>query len=175
MSKSFTKAELAPRIYAAVDQFGLTPKQAELVLRYLYDEKTSGNKVQSSLLTYNTTNYETARHMADETLRKPTVVTYMQQLLEDADFGVEVRSRLLADIARNATKQIKHIVQRNKDNEIVSTQEITSDVAPSVRLKAIAEANRIDGTLDRTQAAVRIAEREYSAQRKRLLRDAGLE
>ena len=153
---------------------GLTPKQAKLVAHYVADTETVGNKTQSALKAYDTVNHDTARLIATDTLRKPTVRTYMQQLLESLDMGVEVRSKLLGDMAKGTLKTRKKVTQRDRDGTVVATQEIESDVAPSVRLKALAEMNKLDGSTEIAAAEVRIAEREYTAHRKQLLKDAGL-
>ena len=112
--------------------------------------------------------------IARETLRKPMVRSYVQELLEKANFGVEVRASLLADIGHGRTKSNKTLTMRNSAGEITSTQTIESDIPPSVRLRAIAHADKIDGTTDKAGAEVRLAEQEYSTLRKKLLAEAGL-
>ena len=152
----------------------MTRKQSELAVRYITDETAAGNKTESGLLAYNTKNRDTARIMAYETLRKPHVRGYVEELLEKADFGVEVRSSLLSELGHGRVTSTKTLTQRNKSGEIIGTQTIVADVPASVRLKALSEGNKIDGTADKAAAEVRIAEREYTAQRKKLLREAGL-
>lgn len=168
------RAAFALAIARAVEDNGLTPKQAELALRYVLDEDTSGNKTKSALVTYDTESKDTAYNMARETLAKPGVRTYVQQLLEESGFGVEVRSAQIARIGTGNLKTTKVLTHRDKDGEVTGTQEITAEVPASVQLKAIVEANKLEGRHEQAQASIRLAEREYTAQRKKLIKEAGL-
>jgi uncharacterized protein YccT (UPF0319 family) len=160
-------------ISRAMREHGLTPKQAEAVIRYTLDPEVIGNQTQTGLVVYDTINTDVARTLTHEALHKPAAQTYIQQLLEDSGVGVEVRSSILADIATNKARSTKTLTMKNAEGEVTSVQEIEADVPASVRLRAIAHANKIDGTTDTAAATVRIAEAEYSLQRKKLLRDAG--
>ena len=111
--------------------------------------------------------------MAYETLRKPHVKNYVQELLDENGLGIEVRSGLLAQLAHGTTKNKKTLTQHDKSGEIVSIQTIESDVPASVRLRALAHADKIDGTTDKAAAVVRLAEAEYSSLRRKLLKEAG--
>ena len=100
-------------IARAVELHGLTPKQAKLAHEYVNGEH-AGIKVQAALAAYDTTSTENARQMAYETLRKPHVQSYMQQLLEQSGIGDEVRTGLLADIARGKSRSTKTVTHRYK-------------------------------------------------------------
>ena len=166
------KEKLVKMISRGMRDYGLTPKQAETAIRYTLDPDLIGNKTQTALKTYDTTNKDTAIQLATHALSKPKVQTYIQTLLEHAGFDNKVRSELLADIGKGR-KHIKTLTMRNSAGEITGTQEIESVTPDGVRLRAIAHADKIDGTTDTAAATVRVAEQEYSIQRKKLLKEAG--
>lgn len=168
------REKIAADIARGVEEFNLTPMQAKLALRYVLDRDTAGKKTQSGLATYSTESNDVAYHMAHATLRKPHVRTYVQHLLDEAGFGTEVRSGRLARIGMGKLQTKKELVHKNKNGEVVSTQEIISDVPASVQLKAIAEANKVEGRYEQASAEIRIVEREYSTLRKKLMKGAGL-
>ena len=167
------KKDLVRMISAGMREHGLTPKQAETAIRYTLDPDLIGNKTRTALETYNTNDDNIALQLANSALGKPKVQTYIASLLESKGMGIEVRSELLADIATGRTKNTKTLTMRNSAGEVTGTQEIESNTPVSVRLRAIAHADKIDGTTDTAAATVRVAEAEYSIQRNKLLREAG--
>jgi hypothetical protein len=123
---------------------------------------------------YDTKSPKAAIECADTALSKVGVQTYIEELLSGAGLSQQVRTGILADLARGQVVTTKRITQRDKHGDVISTQEIESDVAPSVRLKAVDMANKLDGSYAKVDSAVRLAEREYTEAQKRLLREAGL-
>ena len=168
------RARIAKEIARAREKHGLTEKQAEFAIRYATDPETAGNKTASGLAVYNTTVHEHARQLAWDALRKPHVRTYLQELLERVDFGVEVRSTLLSDIATGKTRTRSTQTQRDGSGNVTAVSETETEAPLGVRLKAIDLANKLEGRYTQADATVRVAEREYNVLRSKLLRDAGL-
>jgi hypothetical protein len=123
---------------------------------------------------YETNSKPYALDAANNALGSSGVQSYIEELLSGAGLSQQVRTGILADIARGQTVTRKRITQLDKHGDVIGTQEIESDVAPSVRLKAVDMANKLDGSYAKVDSAVRLAEREYTEAQKRLLREAGL-
>ena len=168
------RARIAKEIARAVEKNGLTPKEAEFVIRYATDPDTAGNKTESALAVYNNATRVGAYQHAYETLGKPHIRTYLQEILERSNFGVEVRSTLLSDIATGKTRTRSTQTQRDGSGNVTAVSETETEAPLGVRLKAIDLANKLEGRYTQADATVRVAEREYNALRSKLLRDAGL-
>ena len=105
----------------------LTKKQKEFADEFL----ETGNKTQSALKTYNTTDYKTASVIGSENLDKPSIIKYIQSRSSMAISNIEK----LANNAKNETVRLnanKDILDRGGmkvvDNPLENARDITFNI-----------------------------------------------
>ena len=147
----------------------LTLKQETFAKAYTtIGTKTFGNGRQSALLAYNAKNPETAGAIATETLSKPYVRSYIGQLLDEMDLGVEVRSRVVREVILGT--QTPTITETTHPDGSITTTKVTRPVSATARLKAVDLLNRMDGTYSRAGVEGEVARQEYAELRSRVIR-----
>ena len=130
---------------------------------------TFGNGVQSALVAYNAKNDNVAGSMAVETLLKPTVQSYVEQVLEQYDIGHEVRARIIQEIASGIQPPTVQVIKHPDGTETTTTT--YHPITATARLKAIDLCYRVDGTYSRAGVEGEIVREEYRKLRARVMKD----
>lgn len=82
----------------------LTPKQKKFADKYL----ETGNGTRSALAAYDTEDYQTAASIAEENLRKPEIIVYL-------DKHVEMAKSVITEIAQNKENKPSDRISAAKD------------------------------------------------------------
>lgn len=82
----------------------LTPKQKKFADKYL----ETGNGTKSALAAYDTEDYQTAASIAEENLRKPEIIVYL-------DKHVEMAKSVITEIAQNKDNKPSDRISAAKD------------------------------------------------------------
>jgi len=131
---------------------GIPPKQQALIRAYTNPEKpTYLNGTQSALVSYNTTDRNTAGVMAHEVLKQPKVQSEIERILNAMQMGVEVRQTERASIIRHSLlgKTITKRVKDPKTGEV--SVEVTRGPAYSTKLKALDQMDKIAGVYNQAE------------------------
>lgn len=141
----------------------LTPKQKLFVDSYIdiTNKKTFGNGGQSALVAYNTTDPNTARVLAHDTLMSPNVQTYIEQLNANAHNSIEERSKVLAQVMSGTLVSQVSSAQYDKDGNLISRTVVDKGVPASQILRAIDLSNKVEGVYNRANVQEHVAKREY--------------
>lgn len=145
----------------------LSPKQKAFVEAYTDPEGgTFLNGVQSYLRSHPDAKYNSALVQAHTDLQKPHIRNAVDQELSKYGFGKSDRLEIVAQIGRGELTYEQE--QIDKYGNIRTVQ-----VRPSIteRLKAIDQANKMDGTYAEIRVAEDVAKDEARALEKKLLRD----
>ncbi len=151
----------------------LTPKQKRFAEAYtdITNKQTFGNGTQSALLAYNTENPRSATVMAIDTLAKPSVLNYIEELNAKHGNSIEERSKVLAMCAQGKLYSESTIQQVDDQGNVKSETRVSKGISPAQILKAIDLSNKVEGIYNRAQVAEHVAKREYD-KRMQELRDS---
>ena len=141
----------------------LTGKQKAFTDTYLdpEDRSTYLNGTQSALKAYNTQDPNTASQIASENLRKPNILSYIEEINAARGIGIEDRSEVLAEAIKGEMQSETVTEQKNGKGEVVSTSRVTRDITPAQRLRAISLANDTEGVKNKQHLAEHVAKRDY--------------
>ena len=141
----------------------LTLKQS-LFVNYYTDPNsdTYGNKTRSYLKAYGNNSYSAASSSAIATLEKPRIKTWIDEILDKQNAGVEARVADVLAIARGKCKRriVTKQAVNHKTGEIVT---LTNEYEPShsEQLEAHKLLAKIAGDTDTSKHANRLAEQEH--------------
>ena len=148
----------------------LTPKQKRFAEAYtnIADKRTFGNATQSALEAYNTTKPEIAHTIAQETIRKPSVLNYIEELNAQHGNSIEERSKILALCMQGKLYSESTIQQVDDTGTVKSETRVSKGISPAQILKAIDLSNKVEGIYNRTAIAEHVAKREYDIKMQEL-------
>ncbi len=149
-------------------------KIRERIFVQAYGDPTSptfANATQSYRKAYPAASLETAQARGSTLLDRDRVAQSVTDVLNQAGLGIEFRTGTLKRLISH--KDIGKVVSRvaHDENGALVT---TTEQGPAYRdqLKALDMMNKMDGTYSKSDAQVRVAEREYAELRKRFFQGA---
>lgn len=150
----------------------LSPKQRAFVHNYIDpDSDTYSNGTQSYKKVYNSHSDNGAAASATQLLNKPKIQSYIEEIMEQKNIGIQDRIAALAEITKGGQKETVIESVNPETGKVKSKTVIKSQIANSDRLKAIDIANKMDGTYSKADSLNKIAEKEFEGFRKHLFRN----
>lgn len=151
----------------------LTPKQKRFAEAYTdpTNKKTFGNGTQSALETYNTEKPIIAGQIAQQTLSRPYVQNYIEDLNAKYGNSIEERTKRLGNLTNGNFPTRVISTQKGADGQVISRTEVVKDMTPREMLRAIDLSNKMEGLYNRANVAEHVAKREYDALTQRMRDD----